>query len=169
MPATSNPTTLFPTPPSGPHSGSQMLLALSGLRTLPHSFLCCGLLSAHKLISLDLLHHVRLGWVPPFQPCALHVCCPMTGPPVPHDPCHHKRGCALHPWCLAWCLRGICGAAVKKSRNKRTPQPLRPNKSWPVFLIEPNQCLLRYADDTTLMAESEEELKSLLIKGERGE
>ena len=28
---------------------------------------------------------------------------------------------------------------------------------------------LRYADDTTLMAESEEELKSLLIKSERGE
>ena len=28
---------------------------------------------------------------------------------------------------------------------------------------------LRYADDTTLMAESEEELKSLLIEGERGE
>ena len=28
---------------------------------------------------------------------------------------------------------------------------------------------LRYADDTTLMAESEEELKSLLDKSERGE
>ena len=28
---------------------------------------------------------------------------------------------------------------------------------------------LRYADDTTLMAESEEELKSLLMEGERGE
>ena len=28
---------------------------------------------------------------------------------------------------------------------------------------------LRYADDTTLMAESQEELKSLLIKSERGE
>ena len=28
---------------------------------------------------------------------------------------------------------------------------------------------LRYADDTTLMAESEEELKSLLDDGERGE
>ena len=28
---------------------------------------------------------------------------------------------------------------------------------------------LRYADDTTLMAESEEEQKSLLIEGERGE
>ena len=28
---------------------------------------------------------------------------------------------------------------------------------------------LRYADDTTLMAESEEELKSLLIERERGE
>ena len=27
---------------------------------------------------------------------------------------------------------------------------------------------LRYADDTTLMAESEEELKSLLMEGERG-
>ena len=27
---------------------------------------------------------------------------------------------------------------------------------------------LRYADDTTLMAESEEELKSLLVKVERG-
>ena len=28
---------------------------------------------------------------------------------------------------------------------------------------------LRYADDTTLMAESEEKLKSLLMKSERGE
>ena len=28
---------------------------------------------------------------------------------------------------------------------------------------------LRYADDTTLMAESEEELKNLLIEDERGE
>ena len=28
---------------------------------------------------------------------------------------------------------------------------------------------LRYADDTTLIAESEEELKSLLMKSERGE
>ena len=28
---------------------------------------------------------------------------------------------------------------------------------------------LRYADDTTLMAESEEELKSLLMKSESGE
>jgi len=28
---------------------------------------------------------------------------------------------------------------------------------------------LRYADDTTLVAESEEELKSLLMKSERGE
>ena len=28
---------------------------------------------------------------------------------------------------------------------------------------------VRYADDTTLMAESEEELKSLLMKGVRGE
>ena len=28
---------------------------------------------------------------------------------------------------------------------------------------------LRYTDDTTLMAESEEELKSLLMKGKRGE
>ena len=28
---------------------------------------------------------------------------------------------------------------------------------------------LRYADDTTLMVESEEELKSLLMKSERGE
>ena len=28
---------------------------------------------------------------------------------------------------------------------------------------------LRYADDTTIMAESEEEIKSLLIESERGE
>ena len=28
---------------------------------------------------------------------------------------------------------------------------------------------LRYADDTTLMAESEEELKNLLMKSQRGE
>ena len=32
-----------------------------------------------------------------------------------------------------------------------------------------NSNKLRYAEDTTLMAESEEELKSLLINSERGE
>ena len=32
-----------------------------------------------------------------------------------------------------------------------------------------NRNNLRYADDTTIMAESEEELKSLLMKVERGE
>ena len=35
--------------------------------------------------------------------------------------------------------------------------------SWDLF-FERNINNLRYADDTTLMAESEEELKSLLIK-----
>ena len=38
-----------------------------------------------------------------------------------------------------------------------------------VKIAERNINNLRYADDTTLMAESEEELKSLLMKSERGE
>jgi len=37
-------------------------------------------------------------------------------------------------------------------------------KSITLLVIQPNINNLRYADDTTLMAESEEELKSLLIK-----
>ena len=38
-----------------------------------------------------------------------------------------------------------------------------------IKIVVRNISNLRYADDTTLMAESEEELKSLLIEGERGE
>ena len=49
---------------------------------------------------------------------------------------------------------------------------------WNIGLDEPQAGIktagrninnLRYADDTTLMARSEEELKSLLMKAERGE
>ena len=47
---------------------------------------------------------------------------------------------------------------------------------WMKHKLESNLCLigrninnLRYADDTTLMAESEEELKNLLIKVKEGE
>ena len=35
-------------------------------------------------------------------------------------------------------------------------------------LPSPIPCILRYADDTTLMAENEEELKSLLMKVKEG-
>ena len=38
-----------------------------------------------------------------------------------------------------------------------------------VKIVVRNISNLRYTDDTTLMAESEEELKSLLIEGEREE
>ena len=38
-----------------------------------------------------------------------------------------------------------------------------------IKITEQNINNLRYADDTTLMAESEEELKSLLMKVKRGE
>ena len=38
-----------------------------------------------------------------------------------------------------------------------------------IKIVRRNINNLRYADDTTLMAESEEELKSLLMKVERGE
>ena len=38
-----------------------------------------------------------------------------------------------------------------------------------IKIVGRNTNNLRYADDTTLMAESEEELKSLLKKSERGE
>ena len=36
----------------------------------------------------------------------------------------------------------------------------------PCLVSGPSHCSLGYADDTTLMAESEEELKSLLMKEE---
>ena len=35
---------------------------------------------------------------------------------------------------------------------------------WKKHKLEPDCQIVRYADDTTLMAESEEELKSLLMK-----
>ena len=38
-----------------------------------------------------------------------------------------------------------------------------------IKIAERNINNLKYADDTTLMAESEEELKNLLIEDERGE
>ena len=41
---------------------------------------------------------------------------------------------------------------------------LRFNISQPEYNFLPSKLFLRYADDTTLMAENEEELKSLLMK-----
>ena len=38
-----------------------------------------------------------------------------------------------------------------------------------ILVLQGRYNRLRYADDTTLMAESEEELNSLLMKGKRGE
>ena len=69
VPATSDPGTLLPTLPSGPHSGSQMPLALSGLRTLPHKFplLWSSVSSQVDLFGPSAPPQTRLG-SPPFSP-----------------------------------------------------------------------------------------------------
>ena len=47
-------------------------------------------------------------------------------------------------------------------------QNARPDEAHAGMKIARRNISLRYADDTTLMAESEEELKETLDKGERG-
>ena len=58
---------------------------------------------------------------------------------------------------------GFTYMQIKRNMNCLTQQTI-PQKLHALPLTLPNINNLRYADDTTLMAESEEELKSLLMK-----
>ena len=60
------------------------------------------------------------------------------------------------------CLFNLCAEYIM--RNARLDEAQAGIKT-----VRRNNNNLRYADDTTFMAESEEELKSLLDKSERGE
>ena len=70
------------------------------------------------------------------------------------------QGCTLSP-CLFNLFAGIVSAVLKhvKCQNARLDEAQAGIK-----IAGRNINNLRYADDTTLMAESEEELKSLLMK-----
>ena len=63
-----------------------------------------------------------------------------------------RQGCILSP-----CLFNLSGEYIMRNAGLDEAQP-------GIKIAERNISNLRYADDTTLMAESEEELKSLLMK-----
>ena len=67
------------------------------------------------------------------------------------------QGCILSP-----CLFNLYAEYIMRNAGLEETQA-------GIKIAERNINNLRYADDTTLMAESEEELKSLLMKSERGE
>ena len=67
------------------------------------------------------------------------------------------QGCILSP-----CLFNLCAEYIMRNAGLEEAQP-------GIKIARRNINNLRYADDTTLMAESEEELKSLLMKVESGE
>ena len=68
-----------------------------------------------------------------------------------------RQGCVLSP-----CLFNLYAEYIM--RNTRLDET-----QTGIKIAKRNINNLRYADDTTLMAESKEELKSLLMKSERGE
>ena len=63
-----------------------------------------------------------------------------------------RQGCILSP-----CLFNLCAEYIMRNAGLEEAQA-------GIKIAERNINNLRYADDTTLMAETEEELKSLLIK-----
>ena len=67
-----------------------------------------------------------------------------------------RQGCILSP-----CLFNLYAEYIRNAGLEETQARLK--------IAGRNINNLRYADDTTLMAESEEELKSLLMKMKRGE
>ena len=67
------------------------------------------------------------------------------------------QGCILSP-----CLFNLYAEYIMRNAELDEAQA-------GIKIAERNISNLRYADDTTLMAESEEELKSLLMKVKRGE
>ena len=68
-----------------------------------------------------------------------------------------RQGCILSP-----CLFNFYAEYIMRNAGLEEAQA-------GIKIARTNINNLRYADDTTLMAESEEELKSLLMKSERGE
>ena len=68
-----------------------------------------------------------------------------------------RQGCILSP-----CLFNLYAGYIILNAGLEEAQP-------GIKIAGRKRNNLRYADDTTLMAESEEELKSLLMKSERGE
>ena len=68
-----------------------------------------------------------------------------------------RQGCILSP-----CLFNLYAESIMRNAGLEEAQA-------GIKIAGRNINNLRYADDTTLMAESEEELKSLLIESERGE
>ena len=68
-----------------------------------------------------------------------------------------RQGCILSP-----CLFNLYAESIMRNAGLEEAQ-------GGIKIAGRNINHLRYADDTTLMAESEEELKSLLIESERGE
>ena len=74
-----------------------------------------------------------------------------------------KIGKAVHQTCiLSHCLFNVYAEYIMRNAGLDEAQAA-------IKTTRRNINNLRYADDTTLMAESEEELKSLLMKSERGE
>ena len=67
------------------------------------------------------------------------------------------QGCILSP-----CLFNLCAEYIMRNAG------LEEAKAG-IKIVGKNNNNLRYANDTTLMAECKEELKSLLIESERGE
>ena len=65
-----------------------------------------------------------------------------------------RQGCILSP-----CLFNLCVEYIRRNAGLDEAQA-------GIKIAETNISNLRYADDTTLVAESEEELKSLLMKEE---
>ena len=71
-------------------------------------------------------------------------------------------GKGVHQGCiLSLCLFNLYAEYIMKNAGLEEAQA--------VFKIARRNNILRYADDTTLMAESKEELKSFLMKAKRGE
>ena len=63
---------------------------------------------------------------------------------------------------IVTCLFNLCAEYIMRDTGLEEAQA-------GIKIARRNIDNLRYADDNTLMAESEEELKSLLMKSERGE
>ena len=68
----------------------------------------------------------------------------------------------VHQGCMSPCLCNFCAEYIMRNAALDEAQT-------GIKIARRNIHNFRYADDTTLMAESEEELKSLLMESERGE
>ena len=68
-----------------------------------------------------------------------------------------RQGCILSP-----CLFNLCAEYIMQNAGLDEAEA-------GMKIVRRNIINLRYADDTTLMAESKEELKSLFMEGKRGQ